>query len=65
MSGSIKVVLDATGNPWLVVGTATGHYEAVQVNVKERHVFDFSYEAVKYAKQQNTPVDEAWQAVRS
>lgn len=63
--GSIKVAVDASGNPWLIVGVADGEYEAVQVRVQSRHLFDRSYQAVKYAEQQITPVDDAWKALRT
>lgn len=44
-AGSVKVVLDQAGAPWLVVGTDDG-YEAQRVLVTERHAFRRSYQAV-------------------
>jgi hypothetical protein len=48
--GSIKVECDATGTPWLVVGTGDG-YEARKVAVTETHTFDFSWRAVKFVRE--------------
>lgn len=47
-TGSTKVVHDRDGNPWLVVGTADG-YEAHRLQVTERHLFDRSWQAVRFA----------------
>jgi hypothetical protein len=50
--GSIKVECDATGTPWLVVGTGDG-YEARKLVVTETHTFDFSWQAVKFVREHN------------
>jgi hypothetical protein len=48
--GSIKVLLDATGTPWLVVGTGDD-YVAQRITVTETHTFDFSWQAVKFVRE--------------
>lgn len=47
-TGSTKVVHDLDGQPWLVVGTDEG-YEAQRLQVTERHLFDRSWQAVRFA----------------
>jgi hypothetical protein len=50
-NGSTKVVHDESGQPWLVVGTAEG-YEAQRIEIAERHLFDRSWQAVRFASEQ-------------
>lgn len=54
-SGSMKVVVDASGHPWLVVGTDLG-YEAWRIEITERRLFERSWQAVRFASDQR--VDE-------
>lgn len=49
-TGSTKVVYDLDGHPWLVVGTPDG-YEARRVQIGERHLFDRSWQAVRFASE--------------
>jgi hypothetical protein len=44
---STKVVADRDGMAWLVVGTPEG-YEAQRLSVTERHLFDRSWQAVRF-----------------
>lgn len=53
--GSIKVVRDASGHPWLIVGTSDG-YEAQKIEVTERYLFDFSWQAVKHVHEAKAEV---------
>jgi hypothetical protein len=50
--GSIKIERDATGTPWLVVGTGDD-YVAQRITVTETHVFDYSWQAVKFIREHN------------
>lgn len=47
-TGSTKIVHDADGQPWLVVGVDEGKYEAQRVTVVERRQFDRSWQAVRF-----------------
>lgn len=47
-TGSIKVLRDADGQPWLVVGVDDGKYEAQRLEVVERHTFDRSWQAARF-----------------
>lgn len=49
-AGSIKVVHDLLGNPWLVVGVADGAYEAHEIRVVRRFPFARSYQAVGFVQ---------------
>ena len=44
-SGSYKVVFDAAGAPWLVVGCGDGTYEAQRLLVIDRRLFPRSWQA--------------------
>lgn len=55
--GSMKVTTDASGRPWLIVGTADG-YEAHKLQIVERHLFDRSWQAIQYVKAQTAPTTE-------
>lgn len=57
-AGSVKVVFDAAGAPWLVVGQSDGSYEAQRVMVVERTLFDRSWKATDYVKA-GTPAERA------
>jgi hypothetical protein len=48
--GSIKIERDASGTPWLVVGTGDD-YVAQRITVTETHVFDYSWQAVKFVRE--------------
>lgn len=51
---STKVAFDVDGNPWLVVGTPDG-YEAQRLVITERHLFDRSWQAVRFVAEYSTP----------
>lgn len=61
-AGSVKVVFDAAGAPWLVVGQSDGSYEAQRVMVIERTLFDRSWKATDYVKA-GTPAERAAERV--
>jgi hypothetical protein len=52
-NGSTKVVEDADGAAWLVVSTDDG-YEAQRLTITERHLFDRSWQAVRFVREHST-----------
>jgi hypothetical protein len=52
---STKIAHDCHGRPWLIVATDDG-YEAQRVLVVDRHLFDRSWQAVRFATEFDQPL---------